>query len=61
MEKRAHAGGGAESGSYVRFGPFELDLRRGEYKLWARSGPAKRPHCDTTVGRNKGTQTTQKH
>src|SRR5579872_80691 len=30
MGKRAHSGGGAESNSNVRFGPFDLDLRRGE-------------------------------
>src|SRR5215472_10018486 len=32
MEKRAYTGGGAESESNVRFGPFELDLRRGELR-----------------------------
>jgi DNA-binding winged helix-turn-helix (wHTH) protein len=32
MEKRAHAGWSAESRSNLRFGPFELDLRRGELR-----------------------------
>jgi DNA-binding winged helix-turn-helix (wHTH) protein len=32
MEKRAHAGGNAEFSSNVRFGPFELDLRRRELR-----------------------------
>jgi serine/threonine-protein kinase len=32
MEKTAHSGGGAESKSRVRFGPFDLDLRRGELR-----------------------------
>ena len=32
MEKRAHAGGGAEFKANVRFGPFEVDLRRGEMR-----------------------------
>jgi serine/threonine-protein kinase len=32
MAKRAHAGGGAEFESNVRFGPFELDFRRGELR-----------------------------
>src|SRR6516165_8483178 len=32
MEKRAHAGGSAEFTSNVRFGPFELDLRRRELR-----------------------------
>jgi len=32
MEKRAYTGGGAESESNARFGPFELDLRRGELR-----------------------------
>jgi serine/threonine-protein kinase len=32
MEKRAEPGAGAESNSNVRFGPFELDLRRGELR-----------------------------
>jgi serine/threonine-protein kinase len=32
MEKRAHAGAGTESASNVRFGPFELDLRKGELR-----------------------------
>ena len=32
MEKRAHAGGNTEFSSNVRFGPFELDLRRRELR-----------------------------
>ena len=32
MEKRPQAGAGAETASNVRFGPFELDLRRGELR-----------------------------
>jgi DNA-binding winged helix-turn-helix (wHTH) protein len=32
MEKKAHAGAGAESASNVRFGPFVLNLRRGELR-----------------------------
>ena len=32
MEKKVYDGGGAESESNVRFGPFELDLRRGELR-----------------------------
>ena len=32
MEKRGHAGGGAESKSNVRFGPFELNPQRGELR-----------------------------
>jgi DNA-binding winged helix-turn-helix (wHTH) protein len=32
MEKRAEPAAGAESTSNVRFGPFELDLRRGELR-----------------------------
>src|SRR6516164_7503832 len=32
MEKRAHAGGSAEFTSNVRFGPFELDLRKRELR-----------------------------
>ena len=32
MEERAQAGSAAESTSNVRFGPFELDLRRGELR-----------------------------
>ena len=32
MEKRAHAGDGAESKFNVRFGPFDLDLRRRELR-----------------------------
>ena len=32
METNCHAGGGAQFNSNVRFGPFELDLRRGELR-----------------------------
>jgi serine/threonine-protein kinase len=32
MEKNAHAGAAADAASNVRFGPFELDLRRGELR-----------------------------
>src|ERR1700737_2302933 len=32
MEERAHSGGSADAMSNVRFGPFELDLRRGELR-----------------------------
>jgi DNA-binding response OmpR family regulator len=34
--KESHAGAGAESASNVRFGPFELDLRKGELRIEGR-------------------------
>lgn len=32
MDERVHSGGSADAASNVRFGPFELDLRRGELR-----------------------------